>query len=502
MNASLSTKLLKLILSILIIPIVTMLVFYYFYVVHLIEKDAIALSNDVAIQTNDFIQSASPMQNELHKYIRHGNAHKLPDIAIIDINHTIIAASHDDEVGKKYPKHYGVVQHLMNDVHEGNQTSVYHDTQEQIFIHPILDTNHKIVAVGIYDYQELVEKKLAMVHQTFLFVIAIVFFVTFIAIVITVIFAYQIINPIKTLIEGTRILASGNLTYTIQKKSNDEIGILVDSFNNMVKKLNDSENALQKLNATLEQKIIEELQKNRTKEQLLIQQSKMASMGEMIANIAHQWRQPLNGLGLLIQNIETLYELDELDEEAIHYTVQTGYSLVNSMSATIDDFRNFFKPNKEKVTFSISKAVLAANRIVEASLKSRSIQLEMELNENIMTYGYPNEFSQVVINLINNAKDALEEARTITNKQILIRVYDDAGDACLSICDNGGGICEDIMNKLFDPYFTTKPEGKGTGIGLYMSKMIIETNMHGKLEVKNNDKGAVFTIKLPNVAAE
>ncbi len=258
-----------------------------------------------------------------------------------------------------------------------------------------------------------------------------------------------------------------------------------------------ADEALKHLNETLEQRVSEEVGKNMEQERMLIQQSRLAAMGEMIGNIAHQWRQPLNALGLLLANIKDAYEFDELDDQAIDHSVKTGRMLIQKMSTTIDDFRNFFRPNKEKVAFSLKKPLTDTLDILSASLRNHNIQVEIDAPEDLIADGFPNEYSQVLLNILNNAKDALI-SNAVTQGRITVRITREGALAKLSVRDNAGGIPAAILPKIFDPYFTTKE--KGTGIGLYMSKMIIEDNMNGRIEAHNVDDGAEFSIVCPLAA--
>ncbi len=255
-----------------------------------------------------------------------------------------------------------------------------------------------------------------------------------------------------------------------------------------------AESQLRKLNETLELRIHEEVGKNREKDHLLIQQSRLAAMGEMIGNIAHQWRQPINALSLLLNNIKDAYHFNELDEKFLDAAAADGDRMIRQMSATIDDFRNFFRPNKTKEIFSLQQAVHDALALVEPSFKSCNIAIALAENEVPETEGYRNEYSQVLLNILNNAKDAILE-RKIPRGKVSLRLVQEGGMAKVIISDNGGGISSDTAVKIFDPYFTTKD--KGTGIGLYMSKVIIENNMGGTIEFRNHGEGAEFTIATP-----
>lgn len=254
------------------------------------------------------------------------------------------------------------------------------------------------------------------------------------------------------------------------------------------------ESSLKRLNETLERRVQEEVAKNREKDHLLIRQSRLAIIGEMIGNIAHQWRQPLNALTLLLGNIKDAHEFNELDQEYLDKSVKSGQTIIQSMSGTIDDFRNFFKPDREKKLFSLEKAVRDALSVVEASFRCGNIAVELNMERDIAVMGIPNEYAQVVANILGNAKEAILE-RKVQNGRVEIVIGRDDVYAYADIRDNGGGVSDSIIEKIFDPYFTTRE--KGTGIGLYMSKMIIETNMNGRIEVRNIGAGAEFRIATP-----
>jgi len=240
----------------------------------------------------------------------------------------------------------------------------------------------------------------------------------------------------------------------------------------------------------LKQKIEEALKENIKQLEILQQQSKLASMGEMIGAIAHQWRQPLNAVSISIQNTKYDFEDGEIDETYIKNFIDGNRKAINFMSKTIDDFRDFFRVDKEKRDFKVLEAIQSVASIQSAQLKNHNISLNISGDEFLYN-GLKSEFQQAILNLINNAKDVLVE-KDIKNPTIDITIKDNS----VYIEDNGGGIPKDIINRIFEPYFTTKEQGKGTGMGLYISKMIIEDNMGGKLSVTNTDVGAKFKIDL------
>ena len=253
------------------------------------------------------------------------------------------------------------------------------------------------------------------------------------------------------------------------------------------------EEELVKLNESLEQRVSDELNAHRQKDKMLIQQSKMAEMGDMLSMIAHQWRQPLNQMSYLFMNVESAYEYKELTKEYLDEKLKEGNELLEFMSVTIDDFRNYFRPDKEKEFVLVSDVVNTSVKLMQKSLDLGGIEVEIESYGRELTHIYKNEFIQVMLNLIKNAKDILIDKK-IQNPKISITTKSEGKKLVVDVCDNGGGVHEDIIDKIFEPYFSTKDEQSGTGLGLYMSKMIIEEHLEGKLNVYNSDGGACFKI--------
>ncbi|MBJ6800852.1 PAS domain-containing sensor histidine kinase [Geomonas propionica] len=237
---------------------------------------------------------------------------------------------------------------------------------------------------------------------------------------------------------------------------------------------------------------VEEL---RRQEQLLIRQGRLAAMGEMIGNIAHQWRQPLNTLGLIVQELPSFYEQGMFTQQYLEESVSRAMQVINYMSQTIDGFRNFFGPEKEKQKFLAAAVLEQTLAILQAAFAAARITFDVEADPKAEIFGSPNEYSQVLVNILMNAKDALLE-RKIAEPRILVRLRRQDGKTALCIEDNAGGIPADIIEKVFDPYFTTKGPDKGTGIGLFMSKTIVEKNMKGTLTVNNTELGARFCIEV------
>ena len=302
------------------------------------------------------------------------------------------------------------------------------------------------------------------------------------------------LGPLKQLTVMFERLSAGDDEVEIPEyRHDDELGKLIKAANNY-KTINKKTKELllqtQDYQENLEKKVELEMSIRREREKALIQQSKLASMGEMIGAIAHQWRQPLNELSIRIQKLKYNYAKEEVNEEFIHTFIQKNKQTIEFMSKTIDDFRNFFRIDKEKRKFFIKKSIEEVLSIQNAQLKNHNIIVTLE-GEEFTFKGFKTEFQQVIINLISNAKDAFVENKIKEPKiNIELRAHS------IYIQDNAGGIPEDIIERIFEPYFTTKGQGEGTGMGLYMSKMIIEDNMHSKIKAFNKDNGTLMSIVL------
>lgn len=253
---------------------------------------------------------------------------------------------------------------------------------------------------------------------------------------------------------------------------------------------------LEEQNKELEKLVAIEVEKNRQKEKIMFHQNKMASMGEMLNNIAHQWRQPLMELSSLFIPIQARLDFDlELDKDELKESINKLNDITKYMSNTIDDFKDFFATDKEKEEFKLSQQINASLNILSSSLKTNNIMLDIIVKKNPTIYGYKNEYTQVLINLINNAKDILIQ-RKIKKPKITIVINETKKDVIITIEDNAGGVKVEPIENIFKPFFTYEKIG-GTGIGLFMSKLIIENNMHGRLWVDNTKNGALFKIITP-----
>lgn len=435
-------------------------------------------------------------------------------------------------------------------------------SNKQIIREMTLDNSRYVIAVKPLGYEKKttgmlalalsVDKDYRMVKLLETIMLLLIMLIGLITFFISKRISLKIAKPIEELCAVTQAVANGSLLIKANVASNDEIGVLAGDFNKMIKQLKKHQDHLNvlveektkdliitnneleaeisvrikaeaqilELINTLEKRVDEETNKRMAQEQMLIQQSKMAAMGEMIGAIAHQWRQPINAISLIIQDMKSAFDYGELDKDYIKRIVEDTLGQVMHMSATIDDFKNFFKPSKEKVDFKLNSSVIKVIYLIYDQLIKADINIALEckyevLNKSciekypklhicepeIMVFGYPNEFKQVVLNLISNAMDAIKKKRQDASSgleigEIIVTLSKTDQNAKLEIMDDGGGIPKEIIDRIFEPYFTTKGD-EGTGIGLYMSKTIIEQNMHGKIYVSNTTKGAIFTIELP-----
>lgn len=238
----------------------------------------------------------------------------------------------------------------------------------------------------------------------------------------------------------------------------------------------------------------EEIERHRA---MAIYKNRMAAIGEMVANIAHQWRQPLSSLNLMLSNLEDAYETDTLDVAYFNKQMDKSRGIIQRMSDIIDEFRYFFSPKGQRKPFSVSENIRQVEEMLDDRLRIESVQVNMKIPENDdLVFGYPNQLSQVMLNLMSNALDAFTDT-VLQRKEIQITVETDSDRVRVDVQDNAGGVDTNLLDKLFEPYFTTKAENGGTGIGLYMSKMIIESKFDGTIKVEQKNQGLNFTIELP-----
>jgi signal transduction histidine kinase len=265
--------------------------------------------------------------------------------------------------------------------------------------------------------------------------------------------------------------------------------------NNLEKIVEKRTKELNDLNIHLEDKIKEALLKNKEQSEIMIAQSRHTAMSEMISMIAHQWRQPISVISMGANNIKIDIEFENLNPQATTKELDSILEQTQYLTKTIDDFSNFFKPDKEKNIIYPEEIISDSIKILDETLKNNNIELITKIEKTDKVKVFSKELLQVLINIIKNAKEVFEE-KDIKNKKIFIKLFQENKSIFIKISDNAGGIPNDILNSIFNPYFSTKKEKNGTGLGLYMSKTIVEKHLDGNLSVDNIESGAEFTIKL------
>jgi C4-dicarboxylate-specific signal transduction histidine kinase len=290
------------------------------------------------------------------------------------------------------------------------------------------------------------------------------------------------------------VLATTTLImYAYEKVKEGERKRLISYNQTLQKEIDKQTERLKQLNTELEIRVKEEVDKSLMQEEMLLRQGRMASMGEMIDSIAHQWRQPLMNINVILMNLDKGISQGR-EERYLKEKLSEIFSLTSHMSHTIEDFRNFMKEKKEKETFRIKDAIMDVTALIKSNLAG--IELHYEMQDDLSVSSYKSELAQVLITLLGNASEVLK-LHGIADKKIFIRLREEKGYARIEIEDNGGGISEKDIGRVFDPYFTTKEQTGGTGLGLYIAKIIIEQSMEGKLFVENIREGARFTVIIP-----
>ncbi len=283
------------------------------------------------------------------------------------------------------------------------------------------------------------------------------------------------------------------IMYAYEKVKEGEKVLLLSYSNMLEEEIEKKTEKLKKLNDNLETRVTEEVDKRLFQEEMLLRQGRMASIGEMVDSIAHQWRQPLMNINAVLMNLDRGIETKK-EEAYIKEKILEIFSLTSHMSHTIEDFRNLLKIEKEKKEFPIKETIVDVAALMKSNLKG--IEISYDIDDTLSIKSYKSELSQVIITLLNNATEVLHNS-DIVNKKIHITLKEKDNSAILQIEDNADGIEDKNLTKIFDPYFTTKKQIGGTGLGLYIAKIIIEQSMNGKLLVSNIKEGARFSIVLP-----
>ena len=301
-----------------------------------------------------------------------------------------------------------------------------------------------------------------------------------VAIVFGIILARRLAKPILNASDELKLIEMGDYTHNIPKEfleRNDEVG----EFHNAI--------------LAIQSELKHEAELNREKDVFMIYQSKQAKIGEMVGNISHQWKQPLNTINLILTNLYEEYKYQELDEKEFEKTINTLRKIVDNMADTIKDFTDFLKPSKENTKFDLAESIHLVLDLMEVSLKYNQISIKVDLEPDIRIMGLHNEFAHVLFNVLNNARDAIVESK-VEDKYISIRTFSKDKEVVIEINNTGNQIPDETLEKLFQPYFTTKGDKDGTGVGLYISRIIVEQRMNGKINLENVEDGVCCRIML------
>ncbi|MBI3873488.1 MAG: hypothetical protein HY307_00440 [Arcobacter sp.] len=375
-----------------------------------------------------------------------------------------------------------------------------------------------ILKIDLTDYYMIDDLKKIEQRLFIIFILQLIFTALF----ILVLLYWKILKPLTKLNNQADAFSQNDLTKQYIWEVQDEIGIVGSNFENARYKLLEADNLkkdynerlhnevelkteeLRYLNETLELRVEQEIDKNKKQNIMIQHNARLAALGEMIQNIAHQWRQPLNGISMRASSMKLKNSLGILESEDIDETADGIVKSAMFLSDTIEDFRNFLKKDLEKKPFIINEVIKDIYTIIKHGYESNNIKINLDMRNISIINGFRGEFSQVILNIFNNSRDILIE-KSIKDKVISLIMEEKDDNIYIEIHDNGGGIPLEIIDKVFDPYFTTKHQSQGTGIGLYMCSQIIKEHFLGDLYAKNTnfnieDKeyfGATFLIKLP-----
>lgn len=378
----------------------------------------------------------------------------------------------------------------------GREIDEFNSEKESYLVtqNTIHQTGWKLII--LVDKNSLLAKTTALKHRTdhigyAILGLMVLFYVIFFVLIMrrSRDFSKIILDPIRNLVNATDELKNNLEIAKVQYSHVREIDTLIDNFASMGSEL-------KTLYASMNDQIEEGIAKNIETQKMMIHQSRLAAMGEMISMIAHQWRQPLSTIALLSNNMYLDVEMETLDQERLKTALLNTIELTQELSKTIDDFRNFFKPDNTLVETNLEDVFQDVLLVVGKSIDYGNITIDhvCAYNGNVMIY--KRELIQVMVNILKNAKDAFER-HPLENQKIEIRSLQEGDNIVLSICDNAGGIDVEFMKNIFDPYFSTKDERNGTGLGLYISKIIVEKHLKGSLRAYNSEVGACFEITFP-----
>ncbi len=473
------------------------------------RTNSLAVNSSSWLMSNDYIglqevvDSISIYKDEVH-------------IMIVDLKGKILAHSDKSKVGL-YLVDDVSVKHLNSLTKEFEVLKLY-STKDNHFIEvasPIFYKNQLLGYVrNKMDNKYWINSFEAIKNEFILF--------TLIATIFAMLFAYTIANILTknfyNLIDVTKKIKAGEKNIKANENVVKEIQLLSKEFNSMIEVKEKNEQVILELNQNLEkivqertkelnflnenleQKIADEVEKNRQKDVFIQQQARLAALGEMIGNIAHQWRQPLSVITTSVSALSLKEEFGILEANDIKHTNDTVKKMAEFLNNTIENFRNFFQKDQPKKNFIIAQTIDNTLEIIKASYDNHFITLNKDLDNTIKYFGSENFLAQVLLNILSNAKDAFIENQ-IENKKVNVKLFKEKDIIKILIQDNAGGIKEENIDKIFDPYFTTKHKSQGTGLGLYMSTQIINKHFNGTLSVSNvineDEKGACFLIEIP-----
>ncbi|QSZ40635.1 HAMP domain-containing protein [Sulfurimonas aquatica] len=476
MQTTLLKKLLLFILPLSILPLILMMLFYYMYLHQVLQNEEIKSQKEnmthIATDIKNFLNEPLEFKEHFrHEYIN------LSKVSIVDKRAKVLVRNFELKESDKiyFSKR---LEPLFEKMLKTNEEKIEHDEANKVLIKPIF-IDGKITYFIVSNYKHNLDEKFMPINQTFIYISFIIIFTVFIIAIFIIIFSLKILEPLELLMEGIEKISKGDLSHTIKSSSNDEFGVLVNAFNDMRVKS-------------------EQMSKDMHKQEvLLVQQSRLAQMGELISMIAHQWRQPLSSITAIVSTLRMDILMGEYKKDFFEERLNSVEVLAQHLSGTIDDFRTFFKADKEVKQTTIQEIVEGSFNIIAPALVANGILIDKPSDDApIVVNTLENEMKQVLLNILKNAEDALLEKED-ANPQIWISYFKEKEFALIMVEDNAGGIPESVIANIFDPYFSTKKAKDGTGLGLYMSKTIVEEHCHGELSVSNSDKGAQFIIKLP-----
>ena len=450
---------------------------YYYKACREIAKDEVWFSKiDLNIEHNTIEKPIKPVLRVAHKvhvgssfegfviinifmkpYLKTLTESSVFDVYLIDSNGYFLIHKNKSENWAKYLGNSHNITNEFKITKNSIQKSIQEfNVENRFFLQPLSYKNYNDYRLVYFENATKIAKTRSLVKERVLFTILY-------AILIAIPFAYIASSPAK------------KIYLSLYTKSN----YITELANN------------------LEKRVEEEIEKNRIKDRILENQAKLAALGEMIGNIAHQWRHPITRVSLILQNMKTFKSLGKLSDEQFDRYIKSTLEQMDYMSQTIDDFKNFYKPDSKISTFNVKQSIKDTYKIIGASIKHEGIKIVIDVKDDFFIKGYKNQFSQVILNIMHNAREALEE-KGIKSPFIKIKLFSENEINKVTIEDNAGGIKIDNIDKVFDAYFTTKLKS-GTGIGLYMSRVIVVENFQGNLHVKNTPQGALFTIEVPMI---